>query len=225
MKVVGQNVKKAYHDGGGSYEVFKNLDFDLDPGAGPIAIIGASGSGKSTLLSLIGGLDVPDEGAIIIDGMNLSRLNNEQRARHRLKNLGYIFQEFNLLPDLRVWENVALPAVARGSTFRTAHSAAVELLDQIGCRELAHRYIDEISGGQMQRVAIARALINKPKLILADEPTGNLDRGTAFRIFDLLCELSELGSALIVVTHDEELAAKMPFQYVVQDGKLTRSVR
>lgn len=222
MKVSGVNVSKSYQDGKTRFEVFKDLSFELDLSKGPVAILGPSGSGKSTLLSLIGGLDVPDRGEVFIDRVNVAGLKREQRARFRLETCGYVFQDFNLLPNLRLWENVALPAVSMGKTFSEVRGSAVELLELVGCDELADRFSGDISGGQMQRVAIARALINHPKLILADEPTGNLDRATASRIFGLLTEISKLGSGIILVTHDEELADRVPQRYAVEDGRLAR---
>lgn len=223
MKVIGVNVTKSYPDGKRKHEVFKDLNFEIDLSKGPAAILGPSGSGKSTLLSLIGGLDVPDAGEVLIDDVNVAGLKREQRAKFRLETCGYVFQDFNLLPNLKLWENVALPAVTLGKTFGETYDAAKRLLDLVGCGELAERFSGDISGGQMQRVAIARALINDPKLVLADEPTGNLDRATASKIFELLSDISQLGSGIILVTHDEELADRVPQRFLVADGGLKGS--
>jgi putative ABC transport system ATP-binding protein len=172
-----------------------------------IAITGRSGSGKSTLINVAGGLDVPTAGEVRIDGRPLHAYSISERAKVRRQVVGYVFQSLNLIDDLTATENVALPRELDGVRPQSAHKAAVEALERVGIADLADRFPDELSGGQQQRVAIARALVGSRKLILADEPTGALDDLTARGVYALLAQLAEEGAAVVVVTHDHELAA------------------
>lgn len=185
-----------------------------------IAILGRSGSGKSTLLHLIGGLDVPTSGSILVNGINLSRMTRNQRAEYRLRTIGVIFQSFHLMPTLTAVENVELPAIAAGTKPRERRRHAMDALVAVGLgHRLGHRPT-ELSGGERQRVAVARAIANRPKMILADEPTGNLDSTTGAEVMDLLKDhVARLKTILILVTHDEELARRYTDRLVrMQDG-------
>ena len=170
-----------------------------------LAITGASGSGKSTLLGILAGLDVPNSGEVILNGINLSALDEEGRAKVRAGNVGFIFQSFQLLPGLSAHENVMLPLELRGD--KAASSKAREFLERVGLAQRLHHYPQQLSGGEQQRVAIARAFASEPKVLFADEPTGNLDSNTGARIIELLFELNRAqGTTLILITHEERLA-------------------
>ncbi|MDA0147313.1 lipoprotein-releasing ABC transporter ATP-binding protein LolD [Vibrio sp. LaRot3] len=215
-----QNVCKTYHDGALDTQVLKGVSFDLKAGE-LVSIIGTSGSGKSTLLHILGALDDATEGNVTFLGQELSKLSSNKQANLRNKHLGFVYQFHHLLADFSALENVAMPLLIGGMKVVKAKQKAQALLEKVG---LAHR-IDhrpsELSGGERQRVAIARALVNSPDLVLADEPTGNLDHKTALAIYDLMRELNrESGTAFLVVTHDGELAAKMDRQLHMQDGLL-----
>lgn len=185
------------------------------------AILGPSGSGKSTLLSLLGLLDQPTRGRYLFDGIDVSKMNGDTRASLRNNHIGFIFQGFNLLPTLTALENVALPLFYRGLPKPEAHKRARYQLDQIGLGERLHFRPASLSGGQCQRVAIARALVGKPDLILADEPTGNLDSTNAEEIFNLLLKLNNLYQVtLVIVTHDNTLAERMDRKIYVKNGKV-----
>lgn len=186
-----------------------------------VAIIGASGSGKSTLLHCLGGLDTPDTGEITIAGENVVSMNAHQKAQWRNQSIGFVYQFHHLLAEFTALENVAMPLLIGGASKTKAETHAQELLRRVGLTARAEHLPSQLSGGERQRVAIARALANQPKLVLADEPTGNLDEETAAVIYELMLELNqELGTAFIVVTHDHELAAKLPRQLSMQQGKL-----
>ncbi|MBR6459642.1 MAG: ATP-binding cassette domain-containing protein [Actinomycetaceae bacterium] len=167
-------------------------------------------------------MHTPDSGTILYDGDDVTCLNVKERADYRLKNIGFIFQDFNLIDELTLWENVALPAVALGSSFRAEREKATELLSRVQCGDLAERYPSEVSGGQIQRCAIARALINSPKLVLADEPTGNLDPGTADNVLDLLLGLGG-DTKVIMVTHDVKNAYRAQQVLSLAEGRLSVS--
>jgi putative ABC transport system ATP-binding protein len=185
-----------------------------------IAIVGVSGSGKSTLLALLAGLDVPSSGSVHIHGENLSAVSEDERAALRNKYVGFVFQQFHLLPNFNALENVALPLELRGD--RNANQQAALTLAQVGLANRVHHYPRQLSGGEQQRVALARAYCSRPKILFADEPTGNLDGATAQKVTDLLFSLNEeYATTLILVTHDTELASRCSRRVQLLDGSLS----
>ncbi|EIC82958.1 putative ABC transporter ATP-binding protein YbbA [Serratia sp. M24T3] len=210
------------HVGQGEHElsILSGVELVVKP-AQTIALIGESGSGKSTLLGILAGLDDGSSGEVTLLGKPLSALNEEKRAALRAKNVGFVFQSFMLVPTLNALENVQLPALLRGETDASSREQAVQLLKQLGLGERLHHLPAQLSGGEQQRVALARAFIGKPKLLFADEPTGNLDRQTGERIADLLFSFNrDNHTTLILVTHDEQLAARCQRRLRLRDGKL-----
>ena len=197
---------------------------DLSLRAGEIvAVVGPSGSGKSTLLHIIGALDNPTSGAVSVNGVDITNKSESAQADFRLRNIGFVFQSFNLIPNLLVWENVALPRLFGGESLRSAKADAVDLLTKVGLADRVDHRPHQLSGGQIQRVAIARALIMKPPIILADEPTGNLDSKSSGEIMSLLKELSDTGatSVVVIVTHDMAIAEAFANRVVaVRDGAI-----
>ena len=219
MLVTLRHVTKTYP--GTERAVLHNVSFEMAAGE-MLALTGESGSGKSTLLHLIGGLDSADSGAVAIDGVDLTLLNDVGRAAMRRGKVGVIFQQFNLIPSLDVAANIAFQAQLSG---RFQPERAKALAERLGLSEHLHKYPEQLSGGQQQRVAIARTLAPQPKLVLADEPTGNLDEVTADTVLAVLCELvAETGAGLILVTHSERLAARMPRRLHLRAGKLSNNV-
>lgn len=215
-----RNLSKRFIQGQNHIEVLKNINLTVYRGQ-HVAIIGASGSGKSTLLHLLGGLDRPTQGEVILDRQTLSQLNDKQAGFVRNQKLGFVYQFHHLLAEFSALENVAMPLwIARQDKTTSEHQASA-MLQAVGLgHRLTHRPA-ELSGGERQRAAVARALVNQPRIVLADEPTGNLDRHTAEGVFDLMLKLNrEKGSALIMVTHDLELAARADVQYQLRDGEL-----
>ena len=204
-----QNLTRIYHTGTEHVAALDNVSFALERGES-LAVCGASGAGKSTLLNLLGGLDQPTSGAVLLDGKNLHKLGESEESGFRQKNLGFIFQFHHLLNDFDVLENVAMPLLIQGDDKRQAQKKAGDILKKVGLQGKENRYPRELSGGEQQRVAIARALVHRPKLVLADEPTGNLDNVNGVAVFELLCSLNhDLQATLIVVTHNEILAKKL----------------
>ncbi|QLL08080.1 ABC transporter ATP-binding protein [Mycobacterium vicinigordonae] len=186
-----------------------------------VAITGQSGSGKSTLLHLIGGIDRPDAGSIKVDGEELSEKSDDEQSEYRRRRVSFIFQFFNLLPTLTAWENVAMPRVLDGSSIKQARTDACELLGMVGLGDRIDHKPSQLSGGQMQRVAIARSLIMKPGVVLADEPTGNLDSESGKNILALLRKIADDGAcSVIMVTHDPNIAAAADREIVMRDGKV-----
>ncbi|OBK21627.1 ABC transporter ATP-binding protein [Mycobacterium asiaticum] len=186
-----------------------------------VAITGASGSGKSTLLHLIGGIDRPDQGSITVDGEELSKKTDDEQSEYRRRKVSFIFQFFNLLPTLSAWENVAMPRVLDGSSMKVARKDACDLLGMVGLGDRIDHKPSQLSGGQMQRVAIARSLIMKPGVVLADEPTGNLDSESGKNILALLRKIADDGEcSVIMVTHDPAIAAAADREIVMRDGKV-----
>ncbi|MEG3757286.1 lipoprotein-releasing ABC transporter ATP-binding protein LolD [Pseudoalteromonas carrageenovora] len=215
-----ENLSKVYQDGNNKVEVLKGVDLALQQGE-MLAIVGSSGSGKSTLLHILGTLDSATSGSAKIKNQEVAKLSRTQQAAFRNQNLGFIYQFHHLLMEFSAVENVAMPLLIKGLSAKVAKLQALEMLDKVG---LAHRSAHKpsaLSGGERQRVAIARALVTKPALVLADEPTGNLDKQNAIKIYDLINELNKsLNTSFVVVTHDLELADKLGKIAYLDDGKL-----
>lgn len=215
-----KNLYKTYKEGNMITEVLKNVSFDIYSKS-LLAIIGSSGSGKSTLLHLLGGLDKPTSGEIIFKSQPLTQLSEQQKARLRNQEIGFVYQFHHLLPDFSALENIAMPLLIGGVAANEAKKRALSMLESVNLVKRANHRPSELSGGERQRVAIGRALINNPALVMADEPTGNLDKSTADAIFDLLVKLNqEHGTAFLVVTHDLALAKKLDKQLIMNDGQL-----
>ena len=218
--VNARNVGKTFWIGKRPLEVLRNVDFQVSRGEF-LALRGASGAGKSTLLHCLGGLDTPTAGEIWFDGKNLARYSGLELSRFRNRKIGFVFQAYHLLPELDALENVCLPARMARTDVRLAEAWGRELLKRVGLGERMDHRPNELSGGEQQRVAIARALINEPDLILADEPTGNLDSHTGEEIIELLCALrAERQTTLIIATHGAQVAARAPRVIELVDGQV-----
>lgn len=215
-----QNLTKYYDEEGQRVYALKDLTFEVKLGDS-LAICGPSGAGKTTLLSLLGGLDKPSLGQIFVYGRELNSLDDKEEAYFRNAHLGFVFQFHHLLDDFTILENVILPLLIQKIPFGEARERGLALLDKVGISGLSERHPKEISGGEQQRAAIARALIARPKLILADEPTGNLDENNGQAVFELLCKLNrDLNSTLIVVTHHQQFAKKLNHIMVLDNGMM-----
>lgn len=201
-----RNLSKTYPAQGKTLDVLKDINFEIQQGS-TVSIVGPSGSGKTTLLGLCAGLDRASDGSVILNGITLDQLNEDERARVRNQHVGFIFQNFQLLPTLTALENVMVPLELRGE--KNIKDRALSLLDKVGLAARGHHYPSQLSGGEQQRVSLARAFSNSPKILFADEPTGNLDTETGQKVEKLLFELNrDAGTTLILVTHDLELASK-----------------
>ena len=218
-----RNVSKIYHLGGEEIRALDNLNLDIESGEF-ISIIGPSGSGKSTLMHILGCLDSPTQGTIKLDGTMIHHASVAELAAIRNRKIGFVFQFFNLLPKLTVLENVGLPMVYSGVRARERRDRVMEVLKLVELENRSKHRPMELSGGQQQRVAIARALVNNPKIVFADEPTGNLDSHTGEAILDLFRQLSREGRTIALVTHDPEIAAVTPRRIEIRDGKVARNV-
>ncbi len=218
--LVGDNLRRVYREGPQELEVLAGVSLCVNAGES-VAVIGHSGSGKTTLLNILGGLDLPTSGEVRVGGRSLSAVGERERSRIRNAGLGFIYQLHHLLPEFTALENVALPLMIGGSSAADAASAAREMLGEVGLAARLEHKPGELSGGERQRVAIARALVTRPGCVLADEPTGNLDRGTARGVQELMLRLNrELGISFVVVTHDEELAGLMGRRMLLESGRL-----
>lgn len=214
------NLSKRFLTQAGEITLFENLSLQVEAGDS-IAIIGQSGAGKSTLLSLLAGLDTPNEGSIFLDGIELSQLSDDKSSAWRAENLSFVFQSFHLLPELTAIENVQLPLEIRGEAKATEQARI--LLKRVGLEAREDHYPSELSGGEQQRVAIARAFVTRPKILFADEPTGNLDTDTGETIIQQLFRLNETEhTTLVLITHDSQLAARCQQQYRLNKGQLHR---
>jgi putative ABC transport system ATP-binding protein len=221
--IAAHDLSKTYRLGETEVTALKQVNVEIEA-ASFVSFVGPSGSGKTTLLNLMGCLDKPTSGVLTVDGTDVSILDTRQAAAFRGKTIGFIFQDFNLIPVLTVYENVAYPLVLVQKTgVRERKQRVLELLDAVGMVDQKDKYPDQISGGQKQRVAIARALVTHPKLVLADEPTANLDHKTAYRVIDIMKQIKNtLGTTFIFSTHDQKIVGEAEIIYTLEDGELTR---
>lgn len=220
--VVLENIKKDYITGEISTPALKGINLSIDPGKF-ISFIGPSGSGKTTLLNLLGGLDRPTSGRVTVAGTEISALDRRASAKFRGENIGFIFQNFNLIPVLSVYENVEFPLMMVQELPPAERRGRVtEMLEKVGMSDQAHKYPGQISGGQKQRVAVARALAARPKLVLADEPTANLDHATAYKVIGLMHAMKkEFDTTFIFATHDQKIVGEAEQLYTIEDGLLS----
>lgn len=213
-----QNVSKIYKSGTEPLKVLEEISFSIEKGS-TVAITGPSGSGKTTLLGLCAGLDHASTGSVVLNGISLDQLSEDQRAAVRNRNIGFIFQNFQLMPTLTALENVMVPMELRGE--KNVKNIALDLLDKVGLSERSHHYPVQLSGGEQQRVSLARAFSNKPAILFADEPTGNLDAETSEKVEKLMFDLNkDAGTTLIIVTHDMELAMRTSRTIKIKGGKI-----
>ena len=219
MIITVDNVNKTYKNGSLELQVLKNISFKVDKGEF-LAIMGSSGSGKSTMMNILGCLDNQYEGKYILDGIDISKSTENELSEIRNKKIGFIFQSFNLLPRLTALENVELPLIYSSVPKEERHKRANELLEMVGLKERSHHRPNELSGGQRQRVAIARALVNNPSIILADEPTGNLDSKSEAEIIEILQKLNKMGKTIVIVTHEPSIGKIAERKIVFKDGEI-----
>ena len=219
MIITVDNINKTYKNGSLELQVLKNISFKVDKGEF-LAIMGSSGSGKSTMMNILGCLDNQYEGRYILDGIDISKSTENELSEIRNKKIGFIFQSFNLLPRLTALENVELPLVYSSIPKEKRHKRANELLEMVGLKDRTHHRPNELSGGQRQRVAIARALANNPSIILADEPTGNLDSKSEEEIIEILQKLNKMGKTIVIVTHEPSIGKIAERKIVFKDGEI-----
>ena len=216
-----RGIKKLYRIGDQEVAALGGIDLDIKNGEFT-ALMGPSGSGKSTLMNILGCLDRPSEGSYRLDGREVANLSDDELARTRNQQIGFVFQNFNLLSRISAVDNVALPLVYAGVKAAERKRRSMEVLEMVGLADRANHQPNELSGGQRQRVAIARALVNNPEIIMADEPTGNLDTKSTAEILDVFTRLHEMGRTIILVTHEPEVAMRANRQLLVRDGLITR---
>ena len=219
MIITVDNINKTYKNGSLELQVLKNISFKVDKGEF-LAIMGSSGSGKSTMMNILGCLDNQYEGRYILDGIDISKSTENELSEIRNRKIGFIFQSFNLLPRLTALENVELPLVYSSIPKEERHKRANELLEMVGLKDRTHHRPNELSGGQRQRVAIARALVNNPSIILADEPTGNLDSKSEAEIIEILQKLNKMGKTIVIVTHEPSIGEIAERKIVFKDGEI-----
>jgi putative ABC transport system ATP-binding protein len=214
-----ENVEKVYHVGESAVNALSGVNVEINKGEF-VAIIGPSGSGKSTMMNMVGALDVPSLGKVLLDGTDISKLHESELAQIRGKKIGFVFQTFHLIPTLTAKENVALPMMFQMVDSERRIKKAEEILKKVGLGNRMEHLPNELSGGQKQRIAIARALVNNPEVILADEPTGNLDSKTGKEIMDIFNNLNKEGRTIIIVTHDKDIARKASKVLKIVDGRI-----
>ncbi len=219
-----KDIYKIYGDGDGEIRALDGVSLKIEEGEF-VAIVGQSGSGKSTCMNIIGCLDVPTSGTYHLNGIDVSTMKDDELAAIRNKMLGFIFQQYNLIPKLSVLENVELPLIYRGMSPKERHERALTALDRVGLKDRAKKMPSQLSGGQQQRVSIARALAGDPSLMLADEPTGALDSKTGKEVLDFLKQLNDQGNTIVMITHDNTIAAQAKRIIRIQDGKITSDER
>ncbi|HEV7986798.1 MAG TPA: lipoprotein-releasing ABC transporter ATP-binding protein LolD [Steroidobacteraceae bacterium] len=218
--LAARGVRRAFREGSSTLAVLTGIELEVRRGE-RLAIIGASGSGKTTLLQILGGLDRPDAGQVLVAGRDIHALTERERGALRNRSIGFVYQFHHLLPEFSALENVAMPLLVRRETVRSAAARARALLSRVGLEQRLTHKPHQLSGGERQRTAVARALVTTPQLVLADEPTGNLDGANAEQVFALMLELNrEMGTSLVVVTHDPRLAARMDRVLELADGQL-----
>jgi putative ABC transport system ATP-binding protein len=216
--VQARRLRKVYH-GADEVEALRGIDLEVERGE-MVAIVGPSGSGKTTLLNCLSGLDVFDGGQVVIDAQDLSRMSDRARTRYRSRNMGFVFQAFNLLPVLSAAENVEIPLLLQGVGPRDSRRRALEMLETLGLAHRANHRPDQLSGGEQQRVAVARALIHKPAVVWADEPTGNLDSEVTNVIVELLVRMNKTGQTIVLVTHNPQVAERTQRTIRMRDGRI-----
>ncbi len=217
--IIGQDLAKTYGAGEAAMTALKGVDFSIDRGEF-VAVMGPSGSGKSTLLSILGALNTPSRGSFLVDGLDIYQLGNDQRADFRREYLGFVFQSFNLVPYLSLQENVMLPLATQRMSAKAKRALAAEALGRVGLGDKLLRLPNQVSGGEQERAAVARALVNRPPILLADEPTGNLDAATSAEVMGLIASLAQEGMTVIMVTHSPECAGYASRLLRMRDGLL-----
>lgn len=221
--LAAKNISKSFHQGAREVVVLRDVDLELEKGRS-LAIVGVSGAGKSTLLHILGGLDQPDQGEVLVEGESLWSISPAKRGLIRNQAMGFVYQFHHLLPEFTAIENVAMPLLIRGESASVASQKSAELLDRVGLGERLDHKPGELSGGERQRAAVVRALVGRPRVILCDEPTGNLDEGTSDQVYGQMLELNqEMGTSILLVTHDRKLAGRMDQQFELRLGRLEQA--